>query len=123
MSKPEAGEIRIAADAKIPTVVMQMFGFSTLPVAVSCDASLNFVNTDIVLVLDVTGSMAESISGSTKIAALQDAVLALYDELAPTQAQLQAQAQGQARYQGQARMRTWVRVRVRVRERVLMSCT
>lgn len=70
---------------------MNLFGFGSLPVSVSCDASLNFVNTDIVLVLDVTGSMAESIGGSTKIAALQDAVLALYDELAPTQAQLKAQ--------------------------------
>lgn len=91
VSKPEAGVIRIAADAKIPTVVMQMFGFSTLPVAVSCDASLNFVNTDIVLVLDVTGSMNEAVDGTRKIEALQDAVMALYDELAPIQAQLASQ--------------------------------
>ena len=91
VSKPEAGVIRIAADAKIPTVVMQMFGFSTLPVAVSCDASLNFVNTDIVLVLDVTGSMNDRVDGTRKIEALQDAVMALYDELAPIQAQLASQ--------------------------------
>ena len=91
VSKPEAGVIRIAADARIPTVVMQMFGFSTLPVAVSCDASLNFVNTDIVLVLDVTGSMNDRVDGTRKIEALQDAVMALYDELAPIQAQLASQ--------------------------------
>ena len=91
VSKPETGVIRIAADAKIPTVVMQMFGFSTLPVAVSCDASLNFVNTDIVLVLDVTRSMNEAVDGTRKIEALQDAVMALYDELAPIQAQLASQ--------------------------------
>lgn len=91
VSKPEAGVIRIAADARIPTVVMQMFGFSTLPVAVSCDASLNFVNTDIVLLLDVTASMNERVDGTRKIEALQDAVMALYDELAPIQAQLASQ--------------------------------
>jgi len=91
ISRSGPGVVRVAAETTIPTVVMNLFGFGSLPVSVSCDASLNFVNTDIVLVLDVTGSMAESISGSTKIAALQDAVLALYDELAPTQAQLQAQ--------------------------------
>ena len=39
---------------------MRMFGFTTLPLNVTCDASLNFVNTDVMLVLDVTGSMDET---------------------------------------------------------------
>ena len=39
---------------------MRMFGFTTLPLNVTCDASLNFVNTDVMLVLDVTGSMADN---------------------------------------------------------------
>ena len=50
------------------------------------------------LVLDVTGSMDQDIDGNNtsddaerKIIALRDAVMALYDELAPIQAQLQAQ--------------------------------
>src|SRR5690606_41672781 len=76
---------------RIPTTIMRLFGFETLPLNVSCDASLNFVNTDVVLVLDVTGSMDDSVSGTRKIEALQDAVMALYDELAPVQAQLQSQ--------------------------------
>ena len=41
---------------------MRMFGFATLPLNVTCDAQLNFVNTDVMLVLDVTGSMDESTS-------------------------------------------------------------
>ncbi|WP_370030455.1 pilus assembly protein TadG-related protein [Qipengyuania mesophila] len=91
VTKPSAGVIRVAANTTIPTVVMKLFGFGSLPVAVTCDASLNFVNTDIVLVLDVTGSMANDLNGTPKIDALRDAVLALYDELAPVQTQLESQ--------------------------------
>ena len=71
---------------------MHMFGFETLPLNVTCEASLNFVNTDIMLVLDVTGSMeSTAITPATKkIISLRDAVMALYDELAPIQAQLEA---------------------------------
>ena len=90
-SHPEAGVVRIEASTTIPTVLMQIFGFASLPVVASCDASLNFVNTDVLLVLDVTGSMADAIDGTPKIEALREAVLALYDELAPVQTQLQAQ--------------------------------
>ena len=91
ITRPEAGVIRVNASTAIPTAIMRLFGFETLPVAVSCDASLNFVNTDIVLVLDVTGSMNDPVDGTRKIDALQDAVMALYDELAPIQTQLTAQ--------------------------------
>ena len=66
---------------------MRMFGFTSLPLNVTCDASLNFVNTDVMLVLDITGSMAGTSTAITrhrrqqKITALRDAVMALYDEL------------------------------------------
>lgn len=98
VSKPETGLIRVNASTRIPTTVMQLFGFDSLALNVNCEASLNFVNTDVVLVLDVTGSMLDDINGNSthvnanrKITALQDAVMALYDELAPMQAQLKAQ--------------------------------
>jgi hypothetical protein len=64
---------------------------------VTCDASLNFVNTDVLLVLDVTGSMARTSrqqhydDDERKITALRNAVMALYDELAPIQTQLESQ--------------------------------
>lgn len=96
-TKPETGVVRIVASTKIPTSVMSMFGVKDLPVEATCDASLNFVNTDVVLVLDVTGSMLESVptdaSGGTsqKIIAMREAVMALYDELQPVQTQLEAQ--------------------------------
>lgn len=90
VTRPEAGTVRIEAATTIPTVIMHMFGYETLPLAVECEASQNFVNTDVVLVLDVTGSMAVTTDGVTQIQALRDAVMALYDELAPVQAQLEA---------------------------------
>lgn len=86
VTKPSRGTIRIHAETKIPTSIMKIFGFGKLPLSVTCEASQNFVNTDIMLVLDVTGSMAQN----NKIGALRDAVMALYRELAPIQAELEA---------------------------------
>jgi Flp pilus assembly protein TadG len=98
VTRPAAGTVRVTASTRLPTTIMSMFGFEDLPLSVTCDATLNFVNTDIVLVLDVTGSMAWDINGNTsnvpaasqKITALRDAVMAFYDELAPIQTQLAA---------------------------------
>lgn len=91
VTRPGTGLIRVSANTTIPTTIMRVFGFTDLPLSVSCEASLNFVNTDVVLVLDVTGSMADSLGGTAKIQSLRDAVMALYDELAPIQAQLKTQ--------------------------------
>ena len=91
VTRPRAGIVRVDASTSMPTVLMNMFGFGSIPLSVTCEASLNFVNTDIVLVLDVTGSMANSVGGTPKIQALQDAVMALYDELTPIQTQLKSQ--------------------------------
>jgi hypothetical protein len=96
VTKPVSGTVRVTASTTIPTTVMRMFGFVNLPLNVTCDASLNYVNTDVMLVLDVTGSMAQDVNGNsttdpgaTKIVALRDAVMALYDTLSPTQTQLE----------------------------------
>ncbi|WP_395612461.1 pilus assembly protein [Allosphingosinicella sp.] len=90
VTRPESGKIRVAANTTIPTTVMRMFGYTSLPLNVTCDAQLSFVNTDVMLVLDVTGSMDNYINGTKKIVSLRDAVMALYDELTPIQTQLQA---------------------------------
>ena len=97
VTRPSSGTIRVAASTTIPTAIMRMFGFVNLPLNVNCDASLSYVNTDVMLVLDTTGSMAWDINGnytsdtaSQKITGLRQAVMALYDELAPIQTQLEA---------------------------------
>lgn len=90
IERPSAGTVTVTASTRIPTTVMSMFGFDSLPLDVTCDASLNFVNTDVMLVLDVTGSMDQTLSGTKKIVSLRDAVMALYDELRPIQTQLES---------------------------------
>ena len=97
VTRPSSGVVAVSANTTIPTAIMKVFGYSSLPISVTCDASLNFVNTDVVLVLDVTGSMDDDINGNSttvvadkKITALKDAVMALYDALAPVQTQLAA---------------------------------
>ena len=90
VSRPSSGTVRVAASTTIPTTVMRMFGFNNLPLSVTCDAQLSFVNTDVMLVLDTTGSMDQYIDGTKKIVSLREAVLALYDELSPIQTQLEA---------------------------------
>ena len=90
VSRSGPGTVRVSAATTIPTSIMRLFGYTSLPLSVTCDASLNYVNTDVLLVLDVTGSMSTALDGSTRIVALRDAVMALYDQLAPIQAQLEA---------------------------------
>lgn len=89
----EAGEesaVVVSASTTIPTSIMHVFGVDTLPLSVECNARQDFVNTDIVLVLDVTGSMDDPVGGIKKIVSLRSAVLAFYDELVPVQTQLEA---------------------------------
>jgi len=97
VTKPATGTIRVTASTTIPTSIMRIFGFTTLPLSVTCEASLNFVNTDVMLVLDTTGSMDNDVNDVAttndslrKITALRDAVMAMYDSLSGIQTQLEA---------------------------------
>ncbi|MXO47043.1 hypothetical protein GRI69_02045 [Erythrobacter vulgaris] len=56
-------ELVATASADVPTSIMAIFGFETLPISVNCDAKRDQAHNDIVLVLDVTGSMADVPSG------------------------------------------------------------
>ncbi len=76
-----------SASTVMPTTIMGMFGKETLSIAVSCEAERNLTNTDTTFVLDVTGSMNDSIpngSGGSivKLTALRNAVMSFYDTLA-----------------------------------------
>lgn len=48
------------ASVDVPTTIMTVFGYSNVDIAVECEAKLNFSNSDILFVLDVTGSMAQT---------------------------------------------------------------
>ncbi|WP_054133166.1 TadE/TadG family type IV pilus assembly protein [Blastomonas sp. AAP25] len=76
-----------SASTVMPTAIMGMFGKKTIPIDVTCEAELNLSNSDVTFVLDVTGSMNDSIpvggGGSiVKITALRNSVMSFYDTLA-----------------------------------------
>ena len=100
ITKPDTGTVKVTAATTVPTTIMKIFGHASIPINVDCDATQNFDNVDIVLVLDTTGSMAQNIAGTSsvgdnnansKMYALRQAVMALYDELKSAQDQLAAQ--------------------------------
>jgi Flp pilus assembly protein TadG len=85
--------VSLTASTTLRMSIMNVFGFQPVTMNVTCASQQDFVNTDIVLVLDTTGSMADTASSGdtqTKIQALRAAVLALYDQLYPIQQQLAA---------------------------------
>ncbi|QJR03132.1 TadE/TadG family protein [Sphingobium yanoikuyae] len=88
-SKPgETTTVQVSAATTIPTTIMRIFGVQTLSLAVNCDSRFDIGNTDVMLVLDTTGSMADSISNGSggtvvKLTALQQAVRDFYDTLGP----------------------------------------
>lgn len=83
-----AGQVTATATATMPTTIMRMFGKQEIVLDVACDAKLEVTNTDIMFVLDVTGSMncAVGVSGdcglveqsSSKLSALRTAVVNFY---------------------------------------------
>ncbi|MFO6429564.1 pilus assembly protein TadG-related protein [Erythrobacter sp. W302b] len=74
------------ASATLPATIMDAFGYGEFNIEVSCTAEINISNSDIMFVLDVTGSMSECPNGtqcnsnsSSKIVALRNAVMNFYD--------------------------------------------
>lgn len=102
------GQVTASASANLPMTIMTVFGNSTSTIGVSCDAKLEIGNSDIMFVLDVTGSMACAPTDSnsdcsnylfnnggfvpatgvyteksgSRMAGLRSAVMDFYDELA-----------------------------------------
>lgn len=63
------GDVFGTAAATIPTVLMQVFGTDELSFSTECMAELQLTNTDVMFVLDTTGSMA-----GNRIAGLRNAI-------------------------------------------------
>ncbi|MDJ0977769.1 MAG: pilus assembly protein TadG-related protein [Erythrobacter sp.] len=83
------GEVQGTASAVMPTSLMGMFGYEEFNLSVDCTADINISNTDIMFVLDVTGSMACNPSGgscnsgsTSKIQGLREAVMTFYETVA-----------------------------------------
>ncbi|MBC2777773.1 hypothetical protein H6P80_09075 [Parasphingopyxis sp. GrpM-11] len=83
-SSTDSSRVTVTASADIPTTVMSLFGNDEIEISVSCDADQDYGNNDIMVVLDVTGSMNNRPSGSgypTKIDRLRSGAIGLYRAL------------------------------------------
>ena len=71
------------ATVTTPMTLMKLFGFPDAQIETKCDAQLQLPNTDVMFVLDTTGSMTETNSGDSesKIVALRKAVTNFYNTL------------------------------------------
>ncbi len=96
---PSIGTVKITAATTIPTTIMKLFGFPKMDLSTTCSATQDFVGTDIMLVLDMSGSMNcptnrpnencdEIEQSGSKMQALRDASESLYDTLKSAQDQL-----------------------------------
>ncbi|MGP1283251.1 MAG: pilus assembly protein TadG-related protein [Parasphingopyxis sp.] len=88
-STSDSSTVEVTASADIPTSLMSIFGMAAIPINVSCDANQDHGNADIMLVLDVTGSMNCAVGYSScwytmsnsKIGRLRDGAVGLYNAL------------------------------------------
>lgn len=78
-SSPDNGNTVVgAASADLDLAVMQIFGFQKFTLAVDCQASMGVGNSDVIMVLDTTGSMSSGLGKGTRMSALQTAMKNFY---------------------------------------------
>lgn len=80
-----AGKVSGAASATVPMTIMRVFGKNNETLSVTCDAEMRLPNTDVMFVLDTTGSMSDkavSTDSQTKIQALKSSVKCFYEIVA-----------------------------------------
>ncbi|WP_235901058.1 pilus assembly protein TadG-related protein [Pontixanthobacter aquaemixtae] len=90
---PDGGNsVEATATTQLSTMVMRLFGFSQFNLSVNCSASMSVGNSDVMMVLDTTGSMDWTIGGSTtsddslrRITYLRAAMKDFYDTVAAAQ--------------------------------------
>jgi hypothetical protein len=95
MTLEEDFAISGVATVDVPTTLMQVFGFTNVPIKVECEAQINFPSTDVMMVLDVTGSMGRTNPGdsSPRLAVMKETVSSFHAQLAAA-----AQAGARVRY-------------------------
>lgn len=79
-----AGKVTGTVSAVLPMTLMQIFGRSSETLSVTCDAEMRLPNTDVMFVLDTTGSMGDTPVGDSqdKITSLKSAVKCFYEIVA-----------------------------------------
>lgn len=79
-----SGKVTGNTSAVVPMTLMKIFGIGSKTVEVECDAEMRLPNTDVMFVLDTTGSMDDPAQGGSvsKISALRTAVKCFYEIVA-----------------------------------------
>lgn len=79
-----AGKVSGLASARVPMTLMKVLGFTTETITVRCEAEMRLPNTDVMFVLDNTGSMDTVIPGGsgTRLQGLKVAVKCFYQIVA-----------------------------------------
>lgn len=79
-----SADVQGSATAYLPTLVMHMWPFNKagFNLAASCSAKLEIANTDVMLVLDVTGSMETASGTGTRMSALKESAMVFFDTIA-----------------------------------------
>jgi hypothetical protein len=82
-----SSDVTGTATATVKTMLMHMFGKESFALSVNCAARLEIANTDIMFVLDTTGSMTTVNAGDTvnRLQAVRDEVMSFYDTVAGAQ--------------------------------------
>lgn len=82
-SADRGGTVEGIATTTLPTVLMQIFGFTGFDLRATCSATMGVGNSDVMMVLDTTGSMTWTLSGSTqsRMDALRASMKNFYDTL------------------------------------------
>ena len=75
-----------AASVDVPTTVMNIFGFDKVAISVSCASQLHFPSVDLMMVLDVTGSMRHTNAGDSmsRIDSLKQVIRDFHKQLEAT---------------------------------------
>ncbi len=71
--------ISARAETVLPMLMMQLFGMADMQLSADCSSTMGVGNSDVTMVLDVTGSMSTSLSGGTRLSALKSAMINFYD--------------------------------------------
>lgn len=77
-----AGVVSGHATADVPMTLMKVLGKETAALDVTCKSEMRLPNTDVMFVLDTTGSMNEVLAGEVKIVGLRRAVRCFYEIVA-----------------------------------------
>ena len=80
--------IRGNASLNEPTTLMAIFGLTSVPLSIACSAQMTVTNTDIMMVLDVTGSMNETLFGDSqsKLSSVRKVVKDFWTQISTNQA-------------------------------------